>query len=80
VSVTFFRCHPKYAQAYNNRGAAYWLKEEYNRAIADYDQAIRLDPKYALAYFVRGLVYQKIGNAAKADADFAKARELGLRP
>ena len=36
--------------AYYNRGVAYNGKGEYDRAIADLDQAIRLDPKFAIAY------------------------------
>ena len=35
--------------AYNNRGNAYFAKKDYDHAIADYTEAIRLDPKYALA-------------------------------
>ena len=35
---------PKYAMAYNNRGIAYHDKGDYDRAIADYNEAIQLDP------------------------------------
>jgi len=48
------RLDPKFALAYNNRGAAYGDKNERDRAIADYSEAIRLDPKYAEAYYNRG--------------------------
>jgi len=37
------------AFAYNNRGNAYKVKGDFDRAIADYLEAIRLDPKYAFA-------------------------------
>src|SRR5438105_2441384 len=40
--------------AFNNRGNAYRTKEENDRAIADYNDAIRLDPKYAYPYNGRG--------------------------
>jgi tetratricopeptide (TPR) repeat protein len=43
------------AWAYNNRGNAYKDKGEVDRAIADYDQALRLDPKYVKAYINRGV-------------------------
>ena len=36
---------PKYADAYNNRGLAYRAKGDYDHAIADYNEAIRLDPR-----------------------------------
>ena len=39
---------PGYACSYNNRGLAFGFKGDYNRARADYNQAIRLDPKFAL--------------------------------
>ncbi len=45
------------AVAYANRGNAYEKKGEYDRAIADYEQAIRLNPRYALAYSGRGNAY-----------------------
>ena len=34
-----------YANAYVNRGLAWHFKRDYDRAIADFDEAIRLDPK-----------------------------------
>ena len=42
------------ANAYNNRGVAYGAKGDRDRAIADYNEAIRLDPKFAMAYNNRG--------------------------
>jgi len=51
-----------------------------DKAIADYTEAIRLDPNLALAYNSRGIAYQKIGEEAKAAADFVKAKQLGFEP
>src|SRR5436190_23802422 len=42
---------------YSNRGNAYREKGDMDRAIADLNEAIRLDPKYAVAYNNRGLAY-----------------------
>jgi tetratricopeptide (TPR) repeat protein len=39
---------PNYARAFANRGIVYGRKREYDRAIQDFDQAIRLDPDLAL--------------------------------
>ena len=52
---------PKRAVAYNNRGIAYAAKGDLDRAIADFNEAIRLDPKDATAYTNRGLTYEKQG-------------------
>ena len=37
------------APAFINRGVAYFAKKNYDRAIADYDQGIRLKPDCATA-------------------------------
>jgi tetratricopeptide (TPR) repeat protein len=44
------------AGAFYNRGAAYHGKDDYDRAIADYSEAIRLDPTIASgnAFYGRG--------------------------
>ena len=36
-------------------------KGDFDRAVADYNEAIRLDPKYALAYYNRGNAYYRQG-------------------
>jgi tetratricopeptide (TPR) repeat protein len=43
-----------YAYAYNNRGFSYNSLGEYDQAIADLNEAIRLDSQHALAYSNRG--------------------------
>jgi uncharacterized caspase-like protein len=55
--------------AYMNRGLAYRSKGEYDRAIADFGEVIRLDPKYALAYMIRGSAYNDKGSYDRAIAD-----------
>ena len=55
-------------------------KGDYDQAIADYTQAIRIDPKYTEAYNNRGIAYRKKGNDAKANLDFAEAKRLGYKP
>jgi len=44
-----------------NRGAAYDDLGQYNLAIEDYNEAMRLKPDYAEAYYNRGCVYAKLG-------------------
>ena len=45
---------PWHAVAYSNRGCVWDEKKEYDKAIADYDAAIRIDPSLAATHFARG--------------------------
>ena len=69
------RSNEEQAIAAYNRGISYIEKGEFDKAIADYTEAIRLNPKNAKAYYNRGTSYAKKGEQDKADADFAKAKE-----
>ena len=71
---------PNDADAYINRGRAYHQLSQYDKAIADYTEAIRIDPDYADAYYNRGRAHRELGNLVKAKADFARAKELGYEP
>src|SRR6266566_4762168 len=51
--------------AFNSRGNAHLNNRNYDRAIADYNETIRLDPKYAMAFVNRAFAYQE-----KAQWDF----------
>ena len=62
--------------AYNLRGLAYRKKGDYDRAIADATEAIRLDPKFSAAYYNRGVAYLLKGDYDRAIADFSEAIRL----
>jgi len=62
--------------AYINRGVSYFHTEEYDKAIGDDTEAIRLNPSDADAYYNRGLAYKSQGKRRKAKADFARADHL----
>jgi len=67
---------PNYAPAYNNRGAAYNGKGQYDRAISDLNKALEIQPKLAEAYFNRGFAYGRKGEWDHAIADFNRGIEL----
>ena len=58
------------------RGDSYAEEGLYERAIQEYDEAIRLERDHARAYYHRGLAYEALGKTIEAERDFAKANEL----
>lgn len=59
--------------AFNNRGNAYYDKKDYDRAIADYNEALRLDPVFALAFYNRSCAYRDKGDNDRAVDDYIQA-------
>ena len=59
-----------------NRGFAYDNKSEYDRAIQDYDQAVKLNQNYAKAFSNRGLAYYNKGQYDRAIQDYDQAIKL----
>ena len=49
-------------------------------AIADYDEAIRLDPHYAHAHYNRGLSRAALGDKPGAIADYERPASLFMEP
>jgi len=64
------------SQAAYNRGNAYATIGDYDRAIADYDQAIRLNPTMAAAFDNRGRLYSEKNQFERAIADYDEAIRL----
>jgi tetratricopeptide (TPR) repeat protein len=73
---------PKMAEAWLFRGVAWFDKQDYPRAIADYDEALKLNLRLVAAYSNRGVVRLIQGKITEAEVDLARCRELGgsLKP
>ena len=64
------------ATIYLYRGNTYYYKKEYDRAIADFNQALQLNPKSALTFNNRGLAYNNKKEYYLAIADYNQALQL----
>ena len=64
------------AVPFNNRGDAYIWKGNYDRAIADLNEAIRLNPKSSSAYNSRAVGYKAKGDYDRAVADLNEVIRL----
>lgn len=68
--------NPRYAEAYQCRGAVYELLEEYDQALDDYNKACQLNPKNPFAFSSRGGLYKKLKLYDKALEDCESAIRL----
>ena len=69
---------PDLAEAYYIRGTVYGAKSEYEKAVADFDQAVLLKPDYAEAYYGRAIAYSSQKEYDKAAKDIKKSQALGF--
>jgi tetratricopeptide (TPR) repeat protein len=61
---------------FNSRGNVHLNNRNFDRAIDDYNEAIRIDPKYAIGFHNRGLAYLRKGRLDPAIEDFGAAIRL----
>lgn len=64
------------AIAFTNRGLAYKSKGQWDRAIADFSEAIRLKPDFVTAFNNRGNIYYGYGQFDRAIKDYDEAIHL----
>jgi len=62
--------------AFIDRGNAYDDSGNHEAALADYNEALRLNPDDAFVYLNRGVTYQNTGRSELAIADFTKSISL----
>jgi tetratricopeptide (TPR) repeat protein len=68
--------NPGFVEAYFNRGLAYVQVGEYEKAIYDFTEVIRINPRYPEAFNNRGKAYYSEGQYDKAISDYTKAIEI----
>src|SRR5262249_6504130 len=69
---------PSDAAGYRRRGAAFAGRQDYEHALKDYDQAIKLEPGEVENYYLRGVARLDSGESTLAMDDFGEA--LRLKP
>ena len=67
------------SKALTSRGGVWFSKRDYDRAIADYDEAIGLDPQYSWALVARGNAWLHKTDYDRAAADYNEAIRLNPR-
>jgi tetratricopeptide (TPR) repeat protein len=68
---------PDYAEGYANRANFLWtVSHRYDRALADGEQAVRLNPDLPIAHFVRAGAALNLGQYDRAIADYTETMKL----
>ena len=49
------------ADAFNSRGHIKYLRVEFDEAIEDYTEAIKIDPNFSVPYYNRGQIHYRLG-------------------
>ena len=66
-------------EVHYQRGVEFAESEQYESAITEFTQAIKLDNNYLKAYQYRGFVLSKLGYELRADSDFKQVAILKLQ-
>ena len=74
--LALFGCSAFKAGEHLKAGDELLAQGQLEEAIAEYDEAIRLDPQFALAYNNRGFANTKLGQYARAIQDYDEAIRL----
>ena len=65
---------PEFADAYNNRGVAYFESRRFGEALDNYNRAVQLKPEYYSAILNRSHVYSELGRTNSALRDLETIR------
>lgn len=67
---------PGYSATLACRGFVRYRMGRYDKAIADYNESLKLDPKAALALYSRGLARIRLNQTAQGEAEMAQAAKM----
>ncbi len=71
--------YPRYGAIYVNRGNVFFIRDSYDRAVAEYTKALEAEMnEYQVAYLNRGMAHEILGHWEAAEADYRRA--LALAP
>jgi tetratricopeptide (TPR) repeat protein len=70
------RLAPQCSRFYDARGHGYNAQGEFDKAIRDFTEALRLDPDNVIALVNRGIAYAKKGDLSQAITDYSEATRL----
>ena len=70
------QAHPDFAEAWNRRAVLYYLQQNFQRAIQDCQETLKLVPFHFGALHGLGLCYAAQGNLQQAIRAFQKALEI----
>ena len=78
ADVAVLNSNANYAQAFHNRGISYTAEADFDHAVDDFEEAIKLDPKLArdIGYRSRGHAYFELGNFAGAAEDMLRVNDV----
>jgi len=62
--------------AFTHRGFLYMEKNDYDKAIEDFTQAININPEESISFSFRGLAYKETGDFEKAREDFETSLKI----
>ncbi len=66
----------KVAQGYYDRGVNYLQMKDYERAIVEFQRAIKTDPKNKNSYYALGIINDMMGKYADAEKNYKQAVDL----
>jgi Flp pilus assembly protein TadD len=71
-----------FAKAFVNRANVYQGSKKFDRALADFSEAVRLNLNDAYSLYSRGLIMRSMGREDEARVDIARAKDIepGIGP